>query len=112
MGKNIVLSVNTQDLYAIELLNAQEVNGELLDLYQKLNQNWVNLGSCDVPFLVIDKETKKGKIILGDLANVRFVEREKFPQESIEEYNLRELKTFAKLINDKFLVNGELEVLK
>lgn len=109
-GKNIVLSVNTQDVYALELSNLQEVNDDLLDLYKKLNQNWVSLGSCDVPFLVIDKETKKGRIILGDLAEIRFVDKEKFPQESIEEYNLRELRNFAEIISNKFLVNGELEI--
>ena len=110
-GKNMVLSATTEDFCKdLELSNTQEINNELLDIYQKLNHNRVRLGRYDVPFLVVDKETKEGKIILGDLGNVRFKESEKFSQELIEELNLRELQDFVGLINHKFLVNGELEI--
>ncbi len=110
-GKYEILSAVTMDFHeAIQLSNSEEVNNQLSEIYQLLNINRVRLGSFDVPFLIIDKETKRGKIILGDLARIRFKEDESFAKKSIEEYNLKNLQDFARHINDKFLINGELEI--
>ncbi|OGD82996.1 hypothetical protein A2572_02175 [Candidatus Collierbacteria bacterium RIFOXYD1_FULL_40_9] len=110
-GRKIVISATTIDVYdSFELSNLVEVNNQLSDIFQKLNLNSVRLGSYDVPFLIIDKETKEGKIILGDLGNVSFKNKENFSQDLLEELNLKGLQKFAEEINKRFLINGELEI--
>ena len=107
-----MLSATTQDFHKnLELSNPQEVNQELLEIYELLNLNSISLGNYDVPFLVVDKETKRGRIILGDLEQVSFMEKDEFARESTKNHNLSRLRDFAWLINHKFLVNGELELI-
>jgi len=103
-GKKMVLSSASylDDEPQIEnISNGNEVGIQLSEIYQKLNQEGVQICHHDVFFLVIDKETRKGEIVLGDVSRVIFSDDPEFSprDDEIEANNYENMKDFVDLVN-------------
>ncbi|MBU0982048.1 hypothetical protein KKC94_05140 [Patescibacteria group bacterium] len=59
--------------YILELTNIKGIEQQLSDLLKTSVEKGVLL-EHDVPFLVVDKETKEGNLVLGDLRTVFFMD--------------------------------------
>lgn len=54
------------------LSNPDEVQKQILDIHKILEGKRVFIGGTDVPFIVLNKKTKQGRVILGDIESVKF----------------------------------------
>lgn len=107
--------INSQSYYSkcgkvVRLTNSAEVSQQLTGLVTSATEHGVVLGSSDVYFLLINKETGKGKVIAGDLGNVYF--QEDYGPDRQPEYqrrlqgNLVGAAQFAQRMNEAILAPG------
>lgn len=60
--------------YKVEIANVEEVAEHLLRIFEQSVATGCRLGDADIFFLVINKDTKKAKVLLGDVWDIKFVD--------------------------------------
>jgi hypothetical protein len=55
----------------IELVNPDEIIDQVLLILERSIENGIILSSVDIYFLLVNKETRRGRVIVGDLERVR-----------------------------------------
>lgn len=85
--------------------NAEQLSEQISDLYAQACAKSVRLTSTDIFFLVVDKDTEKARIILGDLSGVEFPEDQ--PYANAEE-NHHTLCLFIDYMNERLKLKNQL----
>lgn len=103
-GKSIVLTSYSHwenGGLGVMLSNAEEVADQLHQIYKKLNDQGVMVCHRDVFFLIVDKETGKGHVLLGDISRIVVSDDESYkPQEhEISKNNSVSIQDFVGLVN-------------
>ncbi|NQV90265.1 hypothetical protein HQ487_02555 [Candidatus Uhrbacteria bacterium] len=60
--------------HMVEIANIHEISESLAIIFEQSIATGCKFNFADVFFLVVDKESKRGKVLLGDLAEIEFVD--------------------------------------
>lgn len=92
------------------LNNPDEVNNQLLEIYKLCLGNGVEIDHEDVFFLVVDNNSGRGEIVLGDISRIKIHDdpKEKRTFQDVEAYGYQKMQTFIDLIN-KRIDSGKLD---
>ncbi len=113
-GKKSVYSSSFDEekdpLVDFDVSNPDEVSNQLLEIFKLCLEHGVEIHHHDVFLLVVDNNTGKGRIVLGDISRIEIHDnpKERWARQDVGAYSYENMKSFVDLIN-KHIGLGKLD---